>query len=595
MKKQTLLKDFFGHNSFKPQQEAAIDAILEARDVLMILPTGGGKSLAYQLPSLMMEGTTIVISPLIALMQDQVQNLRNQNIKAAMLASNQSLSENDTIIKSLLNGEFKLLYISPERLNSAKMQEVLKRVQINFFVIDEAHCISEWGHEFRDDYRALSILKQLYPQKAIAAFTATATLSVQKDILNLLHLQNPLILKGNIFRSNLIIDIRQRIKYGYEALLEFLEDKKDVRGIIYMPSRAKCEELSKYLCSRGFNADFYHAGMESQSRDAVFHRFVHDEINIVVATIAFGMGIDKSDIRFVVHMSMPKTIENYFQEIGRAGRDGEMSQVLMLYSSQDLIYAKMRIEELENESYKRNLLEKLTTVYRFVSTQECRHQYIAHYFEDEIAPCVDRCDNCLCGEITQKEISEDSKKLLSTIYRVNQKFGKNHIIDVLKGAENKKILDNEHNKLSVYGIGKNVHKKQWLVIVDRLLEIEALKFGAFQVLLLTPLGIDILKGLQTVSINSERLVLHKKFAKEKLVASDFDLELFQNLRELRSKIAQDLNVPAYMVFGDKTLKELSRLKPSTKEKMLEVNGVGQKKMEQFGEAFLNAIVPIKNH
>ncbi|MBE0492238.1 MAG: DNA helicase RecQ [Sulfurospirillum sp.] len=591
MHKHTLLKDLFGHNNFKPKQEEAIDAILSGKDVLMILPTGGGKSLAYQLPSLMMQGTTIVISPLIALMQDQVQNLKDQNIQAAMLASNQNVSENDAVIRSVLQGQIKLLYISPERLNTSKMQEILKKITINFFVIDEAHCISEWGHEFREDYRFLGVLKQLFPQKAIAAFTATATLHVQKDIQNLLALQKPLILKGQIFRSNLGIHIKQRVKNGYSELLEFLQDRKEQQGIVYMPSRAKCEELSAYLNVHGFVSDYYHAGMENARRDSVYFSFVRDEIHIIVATIAFGMGIDKSDIRFVVHMSMPKTIENYFQEIGRAGRDGEYATVLMLYAAQDLLYAKMRAGEIQNAAYRQNMLEKLSSVYRFVSSETCRHQSIARYFEDEIKACEDHCDNCLEPEVIKEDISWHCKKILSCVYRTEQKFGKTYLIDILTGSSNKKILENGHDQLSVYGIGKDLHKKQWFVIVDRLLEIEALRLGEFQVLLLTQIASDILKSLQTVNIHANRLMVKKNLVAKSVVQmpNDFDVALFETLKALRTRLAKENNVPAYIICGDKTLKEMAKMKPKTDEQMLAINGIGQKKLEQYGNYFLQAI------
>jgi ATP-dependent DNA helicase RecQ len=586
--KYDLLKQRFGHNNFRAKQEEAIDALLEHKDLLMILPTGGGKSLSFQLPSMMMQGTTIVISPLIALMQDQVQSLNAQQMHAAMLSSSQESWENDAVISQLLAGALNFLYISPERLNTQKMQQILSQININFFVIDEAHCISEWGHEFRDDYRSLSMLKQQFPNIAIAAFTATATPHVRDDIIRLLNLNAPVLLQGEIFRSNLNITVQQRVQRGYDELLEFLQTRKEFNGIIYMPSRKKCEELSAYLNSRGFNAAHYHAGMSGEARDDVFKAFVFDRINIVVATIAFGMGIDKSDIRFVVHMSMPKTIENYYQEIGRAGRDGDDADVLLLYLGEDMVYAKMRLDEIENEAYRRHLYDKLSTMYRYVSTEECRHQFIAKYFHNSIDPCESACDNCLAGEVEKRDITTEAQKVLATIYRSNQSFGKSHIIDILRGSSNQKILQNGHDELSVYGIGKELPKKQWLVIIDRLLETEHLHLGEYHVLKLSAKGVELLKGEATLQIASDRLNIKEKIKKRVVDASlvDYDKELFERLRQLRADMAEERGVPAYIIFNDKALKAMAKEKPVTEEAMLGINGVGKRKFEQFGEAFL---------
>lgn len=590
--KTTLLKERFGHNTFRPLQEEAIDAILSGRDVLMVLPTGGGKSLSFQLPALMLEGTAIVISPLIALMQDQVQSLNAQGMDAAMLSSSQSAEQNSEIISRLLGGRLNFLYISPERLNTPKMQQILNEAKVSLFVIDEAHCISEWGHEFRDDYRSLSMLRSLFPSVPIAAFTATATSNVRQDIVRLLGLRDPEVLHGEIYRPNLRITVEQRIKNGYGQLSEFLEGRKGMSGVIYMPSRAKCEELSAYLNTHGFKADFYHAGMETGMRDAVFQDFIYDRTDIIVATIAFGMGIDKSDIRFVVHMSMPKTLENYYQEIGRAGRDGEDAEVVMYAAGADMVYARMRFDEIENETYRRHLQEKLNTMHRYASAEECRHQFIARYFESEIAPCGDRCDNCLAGEIEKSDITTDAQKLLSAVYRTDQRFGKGYLIDVLHGSANQKVLANGHDSLSVYGIGTELHKKQWLVIVDRLLETACLELGEYHVLRLTSKGISVLKGEEGVDIATQRLALSRKTATKASVAADLDevdTELFQRLRALRTELAKEAGVPAYAIFNDKTLKSMSTLRPRNEEELLNVNGVGPSKSEKYGDSFLAVI------
>ena len=590
LNKETLLRERFGHHAFKEGQEEAIDAIMNGRDLLMILPTGGGKSLAYQLPSLMMGGTTVVISPLIALMQDQVHALKAQQMQAAMLSHTQSTQENDAIIAKLMNNELSFLYLSPERLNTPKIQYLLGQIAINFFVIDEAHCISEWGHEFREDYRSLRLLKSLYPAVSIAAFTATATSQVQHDIISLLSLNEPFVFKGKIFRHNLLIQVRQRIKNGYDALIAFLQEHQGENGIVYVSSRKKSEELSAYLNTHGFSSLYYHAGMPQQERDATFEAFVYDRVSIVVATIAFGMGIDKSNIRFVVHMSMPKTLENYYQEIGRAGRDGDSADVLMLYSGEDMVYAKMRLEEIDNEQYRWHLQGKLTTMYRYVSGEACRHQFLAKYFEDTIKPCASSCDNCQAGEIEKQDITIEAQKLLSTVYKTGQRFGKSYVIDVLRGSTGQKILENGHDELSVYGIGKSMHKNQWLVIIDRLLETECLRLGEYQVIALTSKGGDVLRGTKKINIALSRLHVKKlKMKKEMIPEGDFDGALFSKLRELRASLSLELGIPAYLVFSDKSLKEMAKEKPVDEQGMLEINGVGKKKFEQYGEAFLKVI------
>lgn len=588
--KKEILQQSFGHNAFRPLQEEAVDAILAGRDLLMILPTGGGKSLSFQLPTLLMNGVTVVISPLIALMQDQVQSLNAQQMRASMLSSHQELWENDAVITQALGGSLRFLYISPERLNTPKMQQILTQLNLNFFVIDEAHCISEWGHEFREDYRTLSMLKSRFPHTSIAAFTATATNQVRHDIVAQLGLQNPVMLQGEVFRPNLNITIQQRIKQGYETLVAFLESRKGRNGIVYMSSRKKCEILSDYLNVRGFSSRYYHAGMTPQERSEVFEAFIYDRVEIIVATIAFGMGIDKSNIRFVVHMSLPKTIENYYQEIGRAGRDGEVAEVLLFYAAEDVVFAKLRIDSLTNETYKRHLFENLNTMYHFATAESCRHQFIARYFGDTIAPCKDACDNCQTGEIQRQEITTEAQKLLSTVYRTGQTFGKSYLIDILRGSKNQKIIANNHETLSVYGIGKELSKHQWLVIIDRLLEISNLIPGEFHTLQLTQEGIKTLKGERKIDIALDRLSVKTRVKQFELQnEGGYDVDLFERLREVRSEIARDMNVPPYIVFNDKTLKEMAIHKPQNESQMLAINGVGKRKLEQFGERFLELI------
>ncbi|MBA1438711.1 MAG: DNA helicase RecQ [Epsilonproteobacteria bacterium] len=587
--KHQVLKDIFGHNAFRELQEEAIDAVLNQEDLLMILPTGGGKSLVYQLPTMMMDGVTVVISPLIALMQDQVASLQAQNIPAAMLNSMQSFAQTHEVIEQLLNNQLKFLYIAPERLNNQNTLELLQQIPINFFVIDEAHCISQWGHEFRSDYRLLGMLKHHFPTKSIAAFTATATHHVTSDIIQQLNLQNPRIIKGKIYRQNIFIATQRRIGNAQTQLKNFLNLHKNESGIIYVSSRKKAESLSSYLNQHGFTTLPYHAGLPPHTREHNFKLFVNDKVQIMVATIAFGMGIDKADIRFVVHLSLPKSLENYYQEIGRAGRDGERSEALLLFNAGDLAQHKHHLSEITDETYKKHLQAKITQIYRYATSEICFHKQIAEYFEDSLEPCGSHCQNCL-SEFEQKEITKEMQMLLSAIYKTNQIFGKNYIIDVLRGSQDQKLLQNGADKLSVYGIGKELSKKEWFVIVERSLELGFVTIGEFQSLKLTQEATKVLRSKLQVTIRSQRLSeLEKQKARVVQEEITYDKDLFEKLRAKRRELADELGVPAYLIFSDKTLKNLAAAMPSNKEEMLEVSGVGMKKYEQYGEEFLEIL------
>jgi ATP-dependent DNA helicase RecQ len=556
----------------------------------MILPTGGGKSLVFQLPTMMMDGITIVISPLIALMQDQVAALKAQNIAAEMLSSAQSMQECDEIMDMCYAGMVKFLYLSPERLSSSHTLSFLQALKINFFVIDEAHCISQWGHEFRDDYRLLGNLKANFPSTAIAAFTATATESVIDDIMRELRLQNPLLLKGSVFRKNIFISAERRISNGQAQLKNFLLRHQGESGIIYVSSRKKAEELSTFLNLAGYKSLAYHAGLPQHIREQNFRIFVNDKVDIMVATIAFGMGIDKSDIRFVVHMSLPKSLENYYQEIGRAGRDGEDSETLLLFNTADMMQHKRFLHDIQNSDYKEHLEQKIDTIYKYATSEICYHKQLANYFHETQDECKERCDNCLESDALRQDITKEVQMLLSAIYKTEQNFGKNYIIDILRGSKEQKILANKADKLSVYDIGTHLSKKEWFVIIERVLELGVVTLGDFQALKLTQDAIAILKSKKSIDIKSSRLQVDKK-AKAVRQAEEFeyDRELFEKLRQKRSELASEMGVPAYLIFSDKTLKHLANDMPTNKEEMLEVNGVGAKKFAQFGEEFLALI------
>lgn len=589
-----LLKTVFGHDKFRAFQKEAVDTILSDKDLLTILPTGGGKSLCYQLPSLIKDGTTIVISPLIALMQDQVSALKNNGIKAEMISSAQDYQEIQNITQKLILGEIKLLYIAPERLSANGFIDLLHQININFFVIDEAHCVSEWGHEFRADYRNLSKLKYLFPQTSISAFTATATKKVQEDIVNTLGLNNPVQLRGKTLRDNIMINSKKRVSNGRNQLLNFLQKHEKKCGIIYAFSRKDVEATAKFLQDKGYKADAYHAGLSNEVRNGVYTDFSYENIDIVVATIAFGMGIDKSNIRFVVHMSMPKTMENYYQEIGRAGRDGLASETLLLYTKSDEIQRRMLIDNLDNDEYKNLMYSKLNKMYSFANSNECRHKKIGAYFDDDLEECKDLCDSCNRGEVESQDIKTECMKLLSAIYRCEQKFGINHIVDILRGSQSQKIYQFNHDNLSVYGIGKDLSKHAWIAVSERLFELEALDIGEFKAIKITSFGLDILKGKIEVNIDTEKLQSVKK---ERNVAINLDVDddIFEKFKELRKEISTEANVPAYIVFSDKTLIEFVNKLPTTKDEALDINGVGEVKFEKYGERFLKLCMEIVNY
>lgn len=583
-----ILHTIFGYNTFKPLQQESIEAILLKQDLLTILPTGGGKSLCYQLPAIYFKDQiAIVISPLIALINDQIINLTSNNIKAGKLTSELSADEIQEVYAKIKNKEISLLYVSPERAVMESFKNLLHQINVSFIVIDEAHCVSEWGHEFRPDYRKLHYLKVEFPHIPIAAFTATATNAVADDIVKSLKLNNPVRLKGSFFRNNLILNVKKRKGNGRTELIKFLETYDKESGIIYTFTRKECEDLATFLRSKKFKAKAYHAGLKSEIRKEVQGAFIKDETKIIVATIAFGMGIDKSNVRFVVHMDLPKSIEGYYQEIGRAGRDGLKSECLLLYAMSDVIKKSELMNNIDDERYKNLAKEKIEKLYHYANATECRHKLLVNYFEETMDACGHSCDNCTKETQEDVDVTREARMLLSAIYRTNQSFGQTYIIDILRGSKGKKILDNHHDKLSVYGIGSQLDKHKWELIIDKLFEKNAIKRGAFKELLITAFGSKLLKGSETLYAKAEIFEAEIEIAlSDKRELKD---ENFEVLRVLRSKIASEAGVPAYIVFSDATLKEMVGKLPVDEESFLQINGVGPEKLQKYGTRFLEKL------
>jgi len=598
--KLSVLKDYFGHDSFRDGQEQIVDALLDGRDALCIMPTGAGKSMCYQIPALLFDGVTIVVSPLISLMKDQVGSLVQSGVPAAYINSSLSYPQFLRVLSNVEHGKYKIIYVAPERLLTDGFLDACKKVKISMVAVDEAHCVSQWGQDFRPSYlKIISFVESLANRPIVGAFTATATNDVKEDIKKILRLENPFEITTGFDRPNLFFGVIKSSSKD-EKLIDLIRERGDRSGIVYCATRKNVESVCELLCDNGFSAARYHAGLDEYERRKNQEDFVFDRKNIMVATNAFGMGIDKSNVTYVIHYNMPKNIESYYQEAGRAGRDGGEADCILLYSPKDVRLNRFMIENSEgndeltieeNEQTRERDFERLKNMTFYSTTNDCLRGFILRYFGGEKKAYCGKCSNCLSVH-KLVDVTIDAQKIMSCIARTGQRYGKTVICDVLKGSKSEKILKAELNNQSTYGIMKEVTARHIFGTIDFLAEKEYISSdNETEVLKLLPKSRDVLFG-------RERLVMKKVENSEKVVKTHrpevpVNSELLDALKALRKSIASKKSVPAYVIFTDATLTDMCKKCPETPDEMLEVSGVGRTKLEKFGKQFLEEIAKFR--
>ena len=595
---QEVLYKVFGYKTFRGKQQEIIEHILKGNDALVLMPTGGGKSLCFQIPALCFEGVTIVISPLIALMQDQVNALKQVGVRASVLNSTLNQEASKFVEEQIFNNEMDLVYVSPERLNTDSFLSLLKKSKISLFAIDEAHCVSQWGHDFRPEYTKFSKLKEFFPNVPRIALTATADEITRVDIIKNLNLENGKVFVSSFDRPNIEYTVKIKDNEKKQLLNFIKQEHRYDSGIVYCISRKRVDEVAAYLKKEGFHALPYHAGLDKKIREKNQEKFIKEESVIMVATIAFGMGIDKPDVRFVAHLDLPKSIESYYQETGRAGRDGLPADAWMVYGLKDIVQLMQFIDKSDaSPEQKRIEHQKLNSLIGYVEAINCRRKILLDYFGEELKDNCKNCDNCLQPPVTY-DATIDVQKVLSCIYRTQTErygFGGGHIINILLGKDDEKIKKFNHDKLSTFGIGKEVSEAQWKSIIRQVIILGFVDMDMlYSTLRTTPAANDILRGKRKIELR--KFILEGKTKLEKpargsksLLTADEDLDLFNELKKLRLSFAREENMPPYIIFSDKTLIEMVNLKPETLDDMAEISGVGEHKLKKYGTAFLNVI------